>query len=116
MTTLATQPVPDPDQIALFADNWTSLGKPAAERFREVCEADARAHDGWVSPNRVREAFLDGGQSDLNVRQYAALWSTACSPKSGYMVKTEVLEQIAGEGSRGNTNKSLPMRRWVGDR
>lgn len=111
---LATHGLDDPDQIALFADDWTALGKPAADRFRDACLADALAHGGWVSPNRVRQAFLSGGQIDINPRQYAALWSTACA-RDGYLTKTDETEQITGLGSRGNTNKSVRLRRWVGD-
>lgn len=113
MTTLATQPVEDPDQIALFADDWTALGKPAADRFRDACRAEAEANDGWVDPNKVRARLLSGDTLDIEPRKYAALWSTACA-KNGYLDKTNVLVPITGAGSLGNGNKSVPLRRWRG--
>lgn len=111
MTTLAARPVENPDELALFADNWTTLGKPLADAFRDACEAEALACDGWVNPNHVRARLLD--HPNYEPRQYAALWSTGCA-RDGYMVKTEHPVAIAGEGSRGNTNKNTVWRRWVG--
>lgn len=109
MTALATHPLEDPDQVAIFADGWTVFGKPFADRFRAACEAEALAHDGWVNPNNVRARLLTEG--DFDPRQYSALWGTACS-RDGYLDKTDQLVQITGEGSRGNGNKSVRLRRW----
>ncbi len=109
MTTLATNPLDDPDQIALFADSWTTLGKPLADAFRDACEAEALSHDGWVNPNNVRARVLD--HDSYEPRQYAALWSVACS-RDGYLDKTDRPVRIAGTGSRGNTNKSTTWRKW----
>lgn len=111
MTTLATSPVENPDELALFADNWTAVGKPFADRFREACQLEAERNDGWVNPNLVRARLMANGPID-NPRQLSALWSTACA-RGGYLVKTEVRVPIVGEGSRGNGNKSVPLRRWV---
>ena len=111
MTTLATHPVADPDQLALIADDWTPLALDLADRFREACHAEALAHDGWVDPNRVRARLLADGGID-NPRRLSALWSKSCG-RDGFMVKTDRLVQITGEGSRGNGNKSVPLRRWV---
>jgi hypothetical protein len=115
MTTLATSPVADPDQLALIADDWTALRKPFADAFRDACEADAQAHDGWVNPNNVRGRLIaEFGEDGYNPRQLSALWSSACS-RSGFMrVHRDVLVPITGDGSRGNGGKSVPMRRWVG--
>lgn len=112
MTTLATSPVSNPDDLALFADNWTAIAKPFADQFRDACWVDALTHDGWVNPNRVRALLLAEGPID-NPRQLSALWSTACA-RGGYLVKTDVLVPISGDGSKGNGNKSVPLRRWVG--
>lgn len=106
---LAASPVEDPDQLALIADDMTPLGKPFADKFRDACEAEARGHGGWVDPNAVRLRLLH--DVDYNPRQYAALWSTACA-RDGYLDKTDVPCPIAGEGSRGNTNKATTYRRW----
>lgn len=113
MTALATSPVAEPDLLAVVADPWTPRGRTAADRFRAACHAEALAHDGRVDPNGVRERLLVGGVLDIDPRQYAALWSTACAP-SGYLTKTDELVPIVGEGSRGNTNKSVRVRRWTG--
>jgi len=112
VTSLATHPVDDPDQLALIADGWTTIAKPFADRFREACQAEALAHNGWVDPNRVR-ARLRADDAGYNPRQLSALWSRSCG-RGGFMVKTDRLVQIVGEGSRGNGNKSVPLRRWVG--
>lgn len=109
MTTLATHALPEPDLLALIADEHTTLGKPLADAFRDACEAEAVATEGWVNPNRVRARLLD--HPAYEPRQYAALWSTACG-RDGYLDKTDHPVQITGEGSRGNTNKSTTWRRW----
>lgn len=111
MTTLATQPVDEPDLLALLADTVTPLGKPFADAFRDATETEGRAHDGWVNPNRVRGRLLD--HPDYAPRQLSALWSVACA-RDGWLDKTERLVPIEGEGSRGNGNKKVPLRRLRG--
>lgn len=112
-TTLASHDLDDPAQIALFADNWTSLGVGAADRFKEACRQVAAEHDGDVNPSLVRAKLLVAGELDIPCRQYSALWGTACS-RDGYLQKTGVRVQIVGAGSKGNGNKSVEMRRWIG--
>lgn len=114
MTTLSTGPLEDPDQVALFADSWTTLGKPAADRFREACRQVACNHNGDVDPSLVRQLLLVGGELDIPPRQYSALWSTACA-RGGYLEKTNRMVPITGAGSKHNGNKSVWMRRWIGD-
>ena len=104
MTThLAARPVDEPDLLALIADEHTPLGKPLADAFRDACKAEAeRAGSfdgespagpvGWVNPNRVRLALLD--HPSYEPRQYAGLWSVACS-RDGYLVKTVRAQLIA---------------------
>lgn len=113
MTTLATSPVESPDTLALVADQCTPLGRSAAARFHDACLAEALTHDGRVDPNAVRERLLVGGVLDIEPRQYSALWSTACAA-GGFLVKTDELVPISGEGSRHNGGKSIRVRRWVG--
>ena len=108
MTILSARPVSDPDELALFADNWTALHKPFADAFHDATIADGRGHDGEVNPNRVRLALLD--HIDFNPRQFSALWGTACAA-DGWLDKTDVRVPIAGEGSRGNGNKDVRLRR-----
>lgn len=113
MTYLATQPVADPDQLALIADDWSPLRKPLAEAFRDACEAEGRAHDGWVNPSAVRMRLLD--HPSYEPRQLSALWSVACA-RDGYLDKTDRLVPITGEGSKHNGGKSVRLRRlrgWV---
>jgi hypothetical protein len=111
MTTLATHDL-EPnllDELALIADPHTTLRKPFADKFHDACEAEAQMRGGWVDPNAVRLRLI--GEPDYNPRQYAALWSVACS-RDGYLDKTDRPVQIAGAGSRGNTNKSTTWRKW----
>lgn len=109
MTTLATQPVDEPDLLTLIADGYTSLHKPFADAFRAACQSVANSHNGDVDPNLVRAKLLD--HPDYEPRRYSAQWSPACG-RDGFLVKTDRLVPIVGEGSRGNGNKSVPMRRW----
>lgn len=111
MTTLATRPVSDPDLLSLLADEQTPLGKPLADKFRVACKRVADANAGDVDPNKVRALLLD--DPDYSPRQYAALWAPACGP-NGFLRKTGVRVPIAGEGSKGNSNKDIELRRWVG--
>ena len=120
MTSLAVVPVDEPDLLTLIADTQTPLGKPFADAFRVVCQREAELSgdfDGvspagpvdWVNPNRVRLALLD--HVSYEPRQYAGLWTASCA-RGGFMVKTDRPVLLAGEGTRGNTNKSTVWRRW----
>lgn len=109
MTVLSTGPLEDPDLLSLIADPWTTLAKPFADRFRDACLADGHAHAGEVNPSRVRARLIASGGID-NPRQLSAMWSTATA-RGGYLVNTETWVPITGEGSRGNTNKSVRLRR-----
>lgn len=111
MTTLATQPVDEPDLLALIADQWTPLAVEFSDKFRAACERVAGRHNGWVDPNLVRAELLD--EPDYEPRRYAAQWSPACG-RGGFLVKTDVLVPISGDGSRGNGGKSVPLRKWIG--
>jgi phosphoribosylformimino-5-aminoimidazole carboxamide ribonucleotide (ProFAR) isomerase len=112
MTTLSTHPVDDPDQLALIADEWTMTKERFAAEFRIACQQVAVFSDGWVNPSEVR-AYLMAVVGDYNPRQLSALWSTACS-RDGYLDNTDRWVQITGAGSKGNTNKSVRLRRWRG--
>jgi hypothetical protein len=112
MTDLATHPVEDPDQLALIADEWTVTREAFACAFEAACYLESRTRDGWVDPNRVRARLLQR-PSEFNPRQYSALWSVATA-RDGYLDNTEERVQITGEGSRGNGNKSVRLRRWRG--
>lgn len=110
MTTLATSPVDEPDLLSLIADPWTRPNFAAA--FKDACRAEAELHNGEVNPNRVRARLLD--HPEYEPRRYSAQWAPACG-RDGFMVtERDNTVPIVGEGSRGNGNKSVPMRRWVG--
>jgi hypothetical protein len=111
MTTLATTSIIDGqlDMLALVADESTPLGKLHAADFRLSCESVAD-DDGWVNPNLVA-AHLRARFGDINPRAYSAMWAGACG-KNGFMdTHRDVLVPIDGTNSRGNSNKSVPMRR-----
>jgi hypothetical protein len=113
MTDLATHPVEDPDQLALYADEWTVTRVEFASRFKGACWFDAQRHGGWVNPNRVRRELISFYGDCYNPRQLSALWSVATA-RDGYLDNTEERVQITGEGSRGNGGKSVRLRRWRG--
>lgn len=111
MTTLATHPL-DPNQLDLLtaiADTETPLGSLRAQDFRDACETDASRHEGWVNPNRV-SALLHERFGEIKPQWLSAQWAPACGPK-GFMDKTDVEVPIDPKHSKGNGNKSVPMRR-----
>jgi hypothetical protein len=113
-TRLAAYPL-DPDlldELALIADTETPLGIDLADRFRAACRADAAEHGGWIHPNHVT-ARLVADDPDVNRRRISALWATAEAP-GGYLRKTDEWRQIDGSVSKGNGNKSVRLRFWVG--
>jgi hypothetical protein len=112
MTALSTHPLDDPDQLALIADDWTSLAIDLADAFRDACYAEATEHDGWVNPCSVT-ARLKARDPEVNMRRVSALWSTACG-RDGYLNRSDRLVQIDGSVSRGNGNKSVALRYWRG--
>ena len=111
MTTLATHDL-DPNQLdllAAIADNESPLGSLHASDFRAACEAVADS-DGWVDPNLVSKRLHDTF-GEISPRWYSAQWAGACG-KNGFMdTHREVLVPIHAARSKGNGNKSLPMRR-----
>lgn len=110
--TLAGNPVDEPDLLTLIADEQTVLGKPFADAFRDACEADARANDGWVHPSRVN-ARLHAVVGDFDPRRFSAMWAPACG-RDGFLDKTDVLSPIDPANSRGNGGKSVRLRRFRG--
>ena len=112
MTTLASLPVADPDQLALIADDLTPIGKTFADAFRDACLADAVAHDGEVHPSRV-SALLHRHYGDFDPRRFSAMWAPACG-REGFLDKTDELRPIDPETSKGNGNKKVPLRTWRG--
>ncbi len=112
MTILSAQPV-DPDQLDLLdaiADTQTPLGSLHADDFRTACEAVAD-DDGWVNPNLV-SAWLHARWGEVPSNWYAAMWSSSCGKRNGFMVTHRDRQvPIDGRYSKGNANKTVPMRR-----
>jgi hypothetical protein len=101
----------DPNQLDLLqlvADNDTPLGRLHRDDFEAACRAVADA-DGWVNPNAV-SAWLHARWGEIDPRWYSAQWAPACGPK-GFLIKTDAWVPIDGEHSRGNSGKSVRMRR-----
>lgn len=107
MTTLSTHDLgPDLlDELERIREDRTPAS--FADKFRDACEAEAAANEGWINPNRVRARLLD--DPDYKPRTYSAQWSAP------WLTKTDFPVQIAGEGSRGNSNKSTFWRRLTAD-
>lgn len=115
MTTLATHTL-DPDQLdmlELLADDHSVLAKVHADDFKLACWEDAAANDGWVHPSRV-SAILHSRFGEIHPQSLSAKWAPACAPLTGFLDKTDVPAQIDPTHSKGNGNKSLPMRFWRG--
>lgn len=109
MTTLAANEL-DPNQLDLLdaiADNVTPLGRLHRDDFEQACRAVA--YQGLVNPNAV-SAWLHAKFGEVNARWLSAMWSSACGPK-GFMSKTDEWVPIDGTHSRGNSNKSVRLRR-----
>lgn len=111
MTTLATQPVTG-DQLnlldAITAIN-TPLGSLRFEDFKAACVAVADPY-GLVNPNLV-SAYLHEHHRDMKPQSYSGFWSAATS-RNGFMDTLRDRQvPIDPTYSRGNGNKSVPMRR-----
>lgn len=112
MTTLATHPL-NPDQLNLL-DTITAVETPLGslrfDDFKAACIEDGNRHEGWVNPNRV-SAILHDRFGEINPRSLSAWWASGCSRGKGFMDKSTVEVPIDPTHSKGNGNKSLPMRK-----
>ncbi|WP_232676722.1 hypothetical protein [Nocardioides sp. R-C-SC26] len=104
---------PDGDLLALIADPWTARGVAFGNAFREACRHVAKNNAGVVNPNRVRALLLD--HPDYDPRRLAAMWSHASTCRDAYLKTTKRWVPITGEGSRGNRNKQVRLRIWIGE-
>lgn len=109
MTAPRWEPTDAADLLTLVADADRSTGRDVPALFLAACEADAKAHGGLVSVNRVRAALTD---TDIPPRRYSALWAHYTG-RGKPMVKTGEWEVCAGSSS-GNDGRPFPLRRWVG--
>lgn len=99
---------PTADLLALVANPGHPVGRDAVAAFLAACEADAAAHDGLVSVNRVSAALPEDITS---TERYSSLWSHYTG-KGKPMVKAEGWEIRKGSRS-GNDGKPVRLRRWV---
>lgn len=102
------EPTDSADLLTLVADVDHPVGRDVPALFLEACEADASAHGGIVSVNRVRERLVD---ADIPPRRYSALWA-AFTGRGKPMVK-DGWETCSGSTS-GNDGRPFPLRRWIG--
>jgi hypothetical protein len=102
------EPTDAADLLTLVADTRRPVGRDAPALFLAACEADARAHGGLVSVNRVRERLA---AEDIPPRRFSALWSHFTG-RDRPMVKTGGWEVCSGSTS-GNDGRPYPVRRWV---
>lgn len=79
------------------------------DTFLAACKADADAHDGLVSVNRVSAALSEAG---IESRRYSSLWGHFTGDGKP-MRSTQQVEVRAGSTS-GNDGKAMWLRRWVG--
>jgi hypothetical protein len=96
------------DLLTLVADTERPVGRDAVAAFLGACEADAKAHNGFVSVNRVRERLA---AEQIPPRRYSALWARFTGTGKP-MVKTGGWEICEGSTS-GNDGRPYPVRRWV---
>ena len=97
------------DLLSLIANTDSPIGHDAVDAFLAACEADAAAHNGYVSVSRVRARLAD---ADIEHHRYSALWSRFTG-RDRPMRKTGEWEACEGSES-GNNGKPYPKRVWVG--
>lgn len=105
------------DLLSLVADVTRPVGRDVPELFLAACEADADAHDGLVSVNRVRALLVD---ADIPPRRYSSLWSHftgAGRPmEKAYHPNGDPIWEICEGSPSHNDGRPFQLRRWVGTR
>lgn len=97
------------DLLELVADTERATGRDAVAAFLAACEADARAHDGRVSVNRVSAALEAEG---IEHHRYSAFWSHFTG-RGKPMVKCSGEWEVRAGSKTGNNGKPFVVRRWV---
>lgn len=102
-------PAADADLLDRVATAWVPGNRTLREEFLAACKADAQAHAGIVSVNRVREMC-----KPLNIppRSWSSWWSHYTGPGQP-MRKLRRLDEFRGSTSR-NDGKPYLLRRWQG--
>lgn len=99
----------DADLLDRVATAWIPGGGALEDEFLSACKADAAAHVGLVSVNRVRELCRP-----LNIppRSWSSWWSHHTGPGQ-VMEKTRRIDEFRGSTNR-NDGKPYFLRRWRG--
>lgn len=111
----AWSPVDDDtaDLLTLVADVERPTGRDVVAAFLAACEADAKAHGGIVSVNRVSAALPEDVTS---TERYSSLWSHFTGKGKPMRKATTKDAQPPWEirkGSRsGNDGKPVRLRVW----
>lgn len=102
-------PYDDQDLFDRVAVAWQPSGDDVHANFLSACEADAKAHAGVVSVNRVRAMLETVG---IPPRRFSAMWSHYTG-EGRPMRRLPRWEECRGSASRNN-GKPYPIRKWVG--
>ena len=112
--TFAPVDEPTADLLTLVANTHSPVGHDAVDAFLTACEADADAHSGEVSVNRVGSALAVAG---IEHHRYSALWSHFTG-RDRPMRKADSRDPRQWETRCGSTSrndgKPMKLRRWVG--
>ena len=104
------------DLLTVLSDPHPIVGADATAAFLAACEADAAAHGGLVSVNRVRERLADAG---IEPHRYSAMWSHFTGRgkpmEKARLADGSVMWQTCKGSKSGNNGRPYPLRRWVGD-
>lgn len=102
-------PDEDHDLLSRVTLAWQPSGYEILPNFLAACEADAKAHGGVVSVNRVRSMLQT---LSIPPRRFSALWSHYTGTGRP-MRRTGRWEPCQG-GTNRNEGKPYPLRKWVG--
>ncbi len=78
--------------------------------FEAAVRADAAAHDGFVSQNRVREAIGHRWASVPAKRRYSSLWSRA---RRQHLLEDTDQTERSTDHAGGNAHRIVPVLRLV---
>lgn len=98
------------DLLALLAEDGTlPAQRDDIAVFLAACEADAAAHGGFVSVQRVRDRLAD---AQIPARRYSSLWSRFTGAGRP-MLRAGGWETCTDTKAR-NAGRPQPLRVWVG--
>lgn len=103
------------DLLALVSDEDRLVGRQSVDAFLAACEADAEAHGGIVSVNRVGRRLEE---ADIEHHRYSSFWSDFTG--KGRPMRKATTDDIPDpweirEGSKSENNgKPMRLRVWVG--